>query len=155
MTVHMHEEDVWIIPEEMIVKCGNIDPIVQKSGHNRIHFFLEKHEVAHHRLRTVGPFGQRNPAAETEGRGRGYSLNCDFQVVARNINLENACFEVAFTVQRFQNFLIVARHVLRQSTEAEQRETQTSEEKHPAPLDETVHVMALLISKSHNPKDNQ
>src|SRR5258708_19377891 len=118
MTVYMHEEDVWIIPEEMIVKCRDVDPIFQKSGHNRIHFFLEKHEVAHHYIRTVCPFGQGNPAAETEGRRCGDSLDRHLQVVARNINLENASFEVTLTVQRFENLLIITRYVLRKTSYA-------------------------------------
>src|SRR5207245_3308494 len=75
MTVHMHEEDVWIIPEEMIVERRDIDSIVEKRGENRIHFVLQQHQVAHHHIRTIRRFGQGNPAAETEGRGRGDALD--------------------------------------------------------------------------------
>src|SRR6266404_227611 len=118
MTVHMHEEDVWIIPEEMIVERRDIDSIVEKRGENRIHFVLQQHQVAHHHIRTIRRFGQCNPAAETEGRGRGDALDRHLQVAAGDIDLENACFEVAFTVERFENLLIITRYVLRKNSYA-------------------------------------
>src|SRR3989449_4587222 len=45
-------------------------------------------------------FRSRDPPAETEGRGRRYALNRDFQVAARDIDFEYPCFEVALTVDR-------------------------------------------------------
>ena len=100
------------------MKRRHVDSVVEQGGENRIYLLLQQHQVAHHHVRAVGCLGQGNPTSETERRGRGEALNRHFQIVARNIYLENACFEVTLAAQRFENLLIIARNVLRQSSDA-------------------------------------
>src|SRR6266481_8629214 len=138
--MNVHKIHVRVIPKEMVVKRGHFDAVVQEGGHDRIYFFLEQHQVAHHNVAAVCPFRQGNPSSETKRRRRGHALDRHFQVVARNVDLKHPCFEIPFAIQGFKYFLIVGRHLLRASSEAEQRRTQTTQEKHPALLYKTVHV---------------
>jgi len=68
-TMHVHEVDVRVVPEEMVVQRGDIDSVIQQSGHDGVHFFLQEHQVAHHHVQTVATLGERNPAAESKGVG--------------------------------------------------------------------------------------
>src|SRR5882672_3919753 len=114
----MHEVDVRIVPEEMIVKRSDIDSVFEQRGENRIHFVLQQHQVAHHHIRTIRRFSQGNPTSEAERSRRGEALNCHLQIVARNIYIENACFKVTFTVQGLENLLVITWYVLRKSSYA-------------------------------------
>src|SRR5229473_5122491 len=113
--VDVHEIDVRVVPEEVVMERSHIDSVVEQGGENRIYLFLQQYQVAHYHIRTIRRFSQGNPTSEAERSRRGEALNRHLQIVARNIYLENACFEVTLTVQRFENLLIITRHVLRES----------------------------------------
>src|SRR6266481_1435554 len=151
-TVNVHEVDVRVVPKEMVVKRRHVDPVVEQRRHHGIDLFLQQNKVAHHHVGTVGPFGHRDPPAETEGRGRRYALNRDFQVAARDIDLEYPCFEVALPVKSLQNFLIITRDVLSESAHAGQQETTTRKQDQHSFLHQAKHVMNLLVFETKNLK---
>src|SRR6267154_2743979 len=148
--MNVHEINVRVIPKEMVVERSHFDTVVQEGGHDWIHLFLEQHQIAHHHLGTVCAFRHGNPSSETERRRRGYALNRHFQVVAWDVDLEHPCLEIPFSIEGFQHFLIVGRHLLRVSSEAEQRRAQTSQKKYPALPNKTVHMSSPFPSLTFN-----
>src|SRR5439155_9352823 len=114
--VNVHEIDVRVVPEKMVVKCGHIDSIIEKRRHDGIHFLLKQHKIAHHHVGSVTGFGQSDPAAESEWRRRRESLDRHLQIVAWNIYFENARLEVAFTIQSLENILVIGWRLLREGT---------------------------------------
>src|SRR6266851_9885733 len=142
--VDVHVKDVRIIPEEMIVESRHIDSVVEQHGEDGIDFFLKQYQVTHHRLRSVCRFGQRDPASETKRRRRRKALDGHLQIVARNIYLENASLEVAFSVQALQNLLVVTRDFLSWRGASEREETSHRKEKHGTFANETTHGTNLL-----------
>ena len=118
-SVYMHEIYVRVVPEKMVVQCGHIDSVIEKRRHDGIDFILKQHKIAHHHFASVCCFGQRDPSAESEWRRRRESLNRHLQVVPRDIHFQDPGLEVALPIQRFENILIVARHVLRESNSVE------------------------------------
>src|SRR5258707_5806091 len=100
-TMHVHEVDVRVVPEEVVVQRGDIDSVIQQSGHDGVYFFLQEHQIAHHHVQTVSTLGERNPAAESKRRGRRETLDGHLQVTARDVDLENACLEITLPVEKF------------------------------------------------------
>ena len=113
--VHVHVEHVRLIPEKMIVQRRNIDPVIEQRRKHRIYFFLQQHQIAHHHVRAVRGFRQRNPPAESKWRRRRETLNGHLQVVPRNIHFQNARLEIPFPVERFKDLLIISGYVLSQN----------------------------------------
>ena len=99
-TMHVHEVDVRVVPEEVVVQRRDIDSVIQERGHHRVHFFLQEHQITHHDVRTVGTLRQRNPAAESKRRGRRETLDGHLQVTARDVDLENARLEITLPVEK-------------------------------------------------------
>src|SRR2546423_11144287 len=82
----MHEVDVRMIKEEMIVQGGHAESVVKRDGHHRIYFVFKENGVAHYH-RAVFRFLERRPGSEAhEGRHRP-AVDCDFYVVARESDL--------------------------------------------------------------------
>src|SRR5207247_598610 len=77
-----------------------------------IDFVLQEHEIPHHDVAAAIPFGHSEPAAETKRRRRCGSVNRDFQVIARDVDFQNARLIVAFLVERFKHSLVIGWYVL-------------------------------------------
>src|SRR5437016_4114614 len=151
-TVHMHEENMQVVPEEMVVKRGDFDAVIQEGRHDRIHLYLEQHQVAHHQIAVVCRFGQGNPATETKRRGCGDSLDRHLQIVAWDIDLQYASLEVPLAIQSFEDVLIVAWQVLCESVLTGTQGTNAHEQDQHSFLYETKHVTNLLVFDSKTEK---
>src|SRR5215472_12945423 len=150
--MHMHVKDVRVIPKEVVMKRCDINSVVQERRHNRINFLLKEHQVAHHYVGAVGRLGEGNPPAEPEGRRSRESLYGHLQVVAWDIHLQNASFEITFSVQRLEDFLIVIRHLLGDGRRARNDEASTSQPKQPSRLYRAKHRHNLLFFWAENQK---
>jgi len=40
MSVHMHEENAGLIPEEVVVESGDLQPVIEQSRHDGIDLIL-------------------------------------------------------------------------------------------------------------------
>src|SRR5882724_8026948 len=67
--MNVHKIHVRVIPKEMVVKRGHFDAVVQEGGHDRIYFFLEQHQVAHHNVAAVCPFVKATHPPKPKGVG--------------------------------------------------------------------------------------
>src|ERR1700730_3908365 len=106
--MHVHVVNMRVVPKEMVVKRGDLDAVVQECGHDRIHLVLTQHPVTHHYVSALRGLGKRKPAAETERRGRGHTLDGHLEIITRNVDLEDTCLKIAFAVEELQHVLIVA-----------------------------------------------
>ncbi len=111
----------------MIVQRRDIKPVFEERRHYRVDLFLQEDQVAHENFLASLDLGHGHPAAKTEWRRGGVSRNADVQIIPRHIDLEDIRFEVARAAQKLENFLIVARHVLSESSHAEEQETNIRE----------------------------
>ena len=93
--VHVHVEDARLLPEEMVVQRGDLEPVVEQRRHHRVDLVLGQHEVAHHHLLAAVALGHRHPAAEAERRRRRTAGDGDASVAARDVDLQHAVLEVA------------------------------------------------------------
>ena len=110
--VHVHVEDARLFPEEVIVQRGDVEAVVEESGHHGVHLVLGEDEVAHEDVRAARPFREGDPPSETEGRRRGPAGDGDVQVAARDVHLQDAVLEVALLAQRGEDGMVVGRDVL-------------------------------------------
>ena len=86
--VHVHVEDARRVAEEVIVERRRVEAGVEHGRHDRIHFALGQHEVAHHHFHAPVALGHRDPAAEAERRWDEHAGNGYRQIVARDVDLE-------------------------------------------------------------------
>src|SRR5512137_339477 len=82
VTVDMHIENMRLIPEEVIVKCCDLQAVVEKRRHDRIDLILKKHKVSHHHFHSHVTLGHCEPASEAK-RSRGCdTCDADLQIIA-------------------------------------------------------------------------
>jgi len=86
MSHHMHIEDTGLFEEEVLVNGRYFEAVIEKRGHDRIHFVLCKHQVAHHHV-AVRTLGHGKPSAEASRRR--HAVNDHFQVIARDVDLQD------------------------------------------------------------------
>jgi hypothetical protein len=112
MTMDVHVVDTWLFPEEMVVERRYFETVVQECRHHWVDFILRQDEVAHEHLHLLLALGHGNPPPESERRRRLDSGNCHREVGSRDVDLQDALFEVALAVEHRQHRLIVRGHGL-------------------------------------------
>src|SRR5262249_51895551 len=78
----VHEEHLWTVEEEMIVKRGHTQTVVERGGHRGIDFVFKQNGVAHHHG-AIFRFGESGPGTQTHERGHAPSIDRDLHVAAR------------------------------------------------------------------------
>src|SRR5438105_10647383 len=106
MTVNVHEEDLRLSPEKVIVNSRDFQPVLKEGRHNGIHFFLQEHEISHHYVIPTVTLRQSKPSTEAERRRHGVFRDGDMQIVARDVDLEHVRFVVARPADKFENLLV-------------------------------------------------
>src|SRR5262245_27652430 len=99
MPVDVHVIDARGVEEKMIVEGGYVQAVGEQRGHHWIHFVLCQDEITHHDIHTSGPLRQGDPPAEPERCWRGHTIHNDFEIVARNVHLENGVLVVPLPVE--------------------------------------------------------
>ena len=123
VTVNVQEEDLWLSPEEVVVQGSDFQPMLKQRRHDGIDFLLQQHQIAHHDVVPAVTLGQSKPSTETERRRHRVVRNAHVQIVARYVDLEHVGLVVARLTNKFENLLVVARHVLRMCHRSVSRET--------------------------------
>ena len=123
VTHDVHVEEAGTLEKEVIVQRGHFQPIVQERRHYRVHLILSQHKVAHHDVHTSVTLGHGQPAAESEGGGRGHAVDNHVQVLPRNVDLQDVCLEIPLFAQDLQHFLILGGHLLGRSAETQTQNT--------------------------------
>ena len=54
LAADVHEEDVRLVEEEVVVERRHLEAVVEQRAHRRVHLVLEEHEVAHHHRLDAG-----------------------------------------------------------------------------------------------------
>src|SRR5438874_7401140 len=112
VTVNVHEEHLWLCPEEMIVQGSDFQPMLKQRRHDWIDFCLQEHQISHHHVITAVTFGHGKPSTESERRRHGIVRDRHMQIVAWDVDLEHVCFVVTRLTHKFENLLVVAGYVL-------------------------------------------
>src|ERR1051325_7692674 len=122
--VNMHVEDTRGLKEEMIVQGSDLQPLLQQRGHYGIHLILKKDEVTHHHLISPRALSHRDPAAEAKRCRSRDSVNGYFEIIPRDVDLQNVGFIIALLIERLDDACIVRRRLLGENADSKsQQET--------------------------------
>ena len=109
--VHVHEIYAGLVPEEMIMKGGHFEAVVQERRHHGIDFVHRQHEVAHHDVHP-GPLGHGDPPAESKRCRRLHAADGHAQIVARDIDFQDVRLEIARAAEEREYVLVGCGHLL-------------------------------------------
>src|SRR5438552_11748227 len=85
----MHEKYFGLIKEEMVMQRGDIQTVVERSGHRSIYLIFKENGVAHHHGFGVRTLDERGPGAEPHEWRHRPSIDDDLHVIAREGDLIN------------------------------------------------------------------
>src|SRR6476660_9788139 len=112
MSMYVHVEHTRTFKEEVVVKRRHVKPVLQQGRHYGIHLVFEQHKVAHHHFVSACALGHGEPTAKAEGRWSSDAVYSNFEIVPRDIDLQNVGLEIALLLQCFEYGLVVSRHAL-------------------------------------------
>ena len=84
----VHEEDLGLVEEEVVVQRSHFQAVVQRDAHRRVDFILEQHRIAHHHGGRAH-WRERGPGGEPHERWHGPAIDIDLHVVAWLADLED------------------------------------------------------------------
>src|SRR5215831_15618895 len=112
MSMDMHKEDSRLIPKEVIVQSGDLNAVFKEPRHDFIYLALRKDEITHDDVFATITFLHGEPTPESEGSRDSITGNLHFQVIPRNVHLQDIHFVVPLLTDDLQHLLVVARHLL-------------------------------------------
>src|SRR5512142_1096952 len=90
----VHVEDAWALEKEVIMDSRDFESVIEESGHDRIDLVFQEDQVAHHHVHAAVTLGHCKPAPEAERRWSGDAVDGDLQIVARDVDLQDAILEI-------------------------------------------------------------
>ena len=82
MAADVHEEDLRLIEEKVVMQPRNLEAGIERRAHRRVDLVLEDDRIAHHHCATVRG-RERGPGAKAHEGGHGPLVDRDFHVSPR------------------------------------------------------------------------
>src|ERR1044071_4629848 len=94
----MHEKDLRMIEEKMVVKRSHIEAVIQRRWHCRIDFVFKQNGIAHYHC-SFCCRRECGPCSKPHERRHCPSVHDDLHVIARECNFINALFLIHFPLE--------------------------------------------------------
>ena len=107
--VHVHVEDAWLLPEEMIVERRDVDAVLQERRHHGIDFVLGEDEIAHHHVHAL-PFVRATQPPKPKGVGAERLSIVTLRSLRGIFTFKHAVLEVSRLAERREHALVFRRH---------------------------------------------
>src|SRR5437868_223265 len=112
VSMDMHVEDARLVPEEVIMKRGDLQAVIEQCRHDGINFLLGQNEVAHEDVVAAFTFSHCEPPAKAERSWQRNPCDLHMQVVPWDIHSQDIGFVVSGFADDLQNLLVVGGKLL-------------------------------------------
>jgi hypothetical protein len=112
VSVNMHIENAWLVPAEVIMNSGDLQPMIEQRGHHRIDLFLRQYEVAHQDVMTAIALGHCESSAKSKRSRQNESRYPIMQIVPGNVHLQYVRLVIPRLSDDFQHLLVLGRNLL-------------------------------------------
>ncbi len=85
----MHEINLRLVEEEMIVKRRHFEPAVEGRAHGRVHLVLKQHIIPHDHRAAMGRWRERGPGAKAHKGRHGPAVHLYLYVTPRFAGLKD------------------------------------------------------------------